>query len=137
MTASDASSPHDTSSSQPDSSRSEADAKSDASARSTGPETQESAGAPGDGERARYERFRRDFDHLSFEDQATFLVEAGLKTMARGIETAGRALADELGSILRRTDSSNQKSPGASHPDAGDGPGPAEPETSQRQTPKE
>jgi len=136
MTSSDASSPHDTSSSQPDDNASDADAPHG----DAGAEKQYSADEPTGREREQYERFRRDFDHLSFENQATFLVEAGLKTMARGIETAGRALADELGSILRRTERSTKGSPEASRTDApgstSDGPGPAEPETSQRRTSK-
>jgi len=81
-----------------------------------------------------YDQTRRDFESMKLEEQATFLVEATVSTLARGIEEAGHALAEGLDDVFkqaRRTKSSSAE------PGPGTGPGPAEPETSQRQAPKE
>jgi hypothetical protein len=80
-----------------------------------------------------YDQTRRDFESMKLEEQATFLVEATVSTLARGIEEAGHALAEGLDDVFkqaRRTSSSAEPGPET-------GPGPAEPETSQRQAPKE
>lgn len=76
-----------------------------------------------------YDRMRRDFEELDVEKQAQFLIEASASTLARGIEQVGEVLADGLGDVMHRTDPSS---------DATDRPGPgaAEPETAQRQAPK-
>jgi hypothetical protein len=73
-----------------------------------------------------YDRMRRDFEELEFEKQAQFLIQASASTLAKGIEQVGRALADGLGDVMHR----RRRSSGTS------GPGAAEPETAQRQTPK-
>jgi hypothetical protein len=39
---------------------------------------------------------RDDFDRLDMEKQATFLVDATVSMLARGIESAGRAIASEI-----------------------------------------
>lgn len=49
-----------------------------------------------------YERIRDDFEHLDAADKARFLIEATVTTMARGLEQAGRSLADELDEIFQR-----------------------------------
>lgn len=84
--------------------------------------------------RDRYDQTRRDFDAMNLEEQATFLVEAGVSTLARGIEEAGHALADGLEDMF---DEARRSRCSASDPTTESGPGPAEPETSQRQAPKE
>lgn len=76
-----------------------------------------------------YDRMRRDFEELDVEKQAQFLIEASASTLARGIEQVGEVLADGLGDVMRRTD------PSAGASDRS-GPGAAEPETAQRQAPK-
>jgi hypothetical protein len=76
----------------------------------------------------RYDQARRSFDELDVEEQATFLVEATASTLARGVQTVGEALADRLEEVLRR-----RRRPSASR---SGGPGPAEPETAQRQSPR-
>lgn len=73
-----------------------------------------------------YDRMRRDFEELDFEEQAQFLIQASASTLAKGIEQVGRALADGLGDVMHR----RRRSSGTS------GPGAAEPETAQRRTPK-
>lgn len=76
-----------------------------------------------------YDRTRRDFDELSLEEQASFLVESAASTLARGLETLGREVAREVETTFRC-------SPSASANDASSSPGPAEPETSQRTAPR-
>lgn len=83
--------------------------------------------------RERYDKTRRDFESMNLEEQATFLVEATVSTLARGIEEAGHALADGLDDVFRQA----RRKRSSSAPEAESGPGPAEPETSQRQAPKE
>ena len=73
-----------------------------------------------------YDQMHRDFEELEFEEQAQFLIEASASTLARGIEQVGQVLADGLGDVMHRS----RRASGTS------GPGPAEPETAQRQTPK-
>jgi hypothetical protein len=51
--------------------------------------------------RARYQRTRAEFDELAIEDKAVFLVEATVSTIARGVEEAGRKLAEELDTLFR------------------------------------
>ncbi len=81
-----------------------------------------------------YDQTRRDFESMRLEEQATFLVEATVSTLARGIEEAGHALAEGLDDVFKQARHRGQPSSDA---DPGTGPGPAEPETSQRQAPKE
>jgi uncharacterized protein YggE len=73
-----------------------------------------------------YEETRRRFDELEVEQQAQFLLEASASALARGIEQAGEALADGLQDVVRRP-----HRPSCASQDSG--PGPAEPETAQRQ----
>ncbi len=81
-------------------------------------------------DREAYERTRRDFDEMRLEDKAIFLVEATASTLARGIEEASRAAADELDDLFHRKTRKKDKKRG--------GPGAAEPETAQQQaTPPE
>jgi hypothetical protein len=49
-----------------------------------------------------YRRIRDDFDGLDLEHQATFLVDATVSLLARGIETAARTLADEVDGFVER-----------------------------------
>lgn len=89
-----------------------------------------------DASRERYDRARNDFDAFDLEDKATFLVEALTATVARGVEEAGKALSDEFGELFRaarRRGASKAHSEGDA---PGSGPGPAEPETSQRKAPR-
>lgn len=76
-----------------------------------------------------YDQMHRDFEELEFEEQAQFLIEASASTLARGIEQVGQVLADGLGDVMHRS----RRSSGAS---GTSGPGAAEPETAQRQAPK-
>ena len=77
-----------------------------------------------------YEQTRRRFDELEVEQQAQFLIEASASALARGIEQAGKALAEGLQDAVRHPPRSSCAS------QAGSGPGAAEPETAQRQAPK-
>lgn len=58
---------------------------------------------PGAGtkDRAQYRRVREAFDDLRVEDQAVFLAEAAVGVLARGVEQAGRAVADALDDLMR------------------------------------
>ena len=76
-----------------------------------------------------YDRMRRDFEELGFEKKAQFLIEASASTLAKGIEQVGHVLAEGLGDVMR------DRRP-SSGPAGRSGPGAAEPETSQRQAPK-
>ncbi|MFB6273096.1 MAG: hypothetical protein ABEL51_09415 [Salinibacter sp.] len=75
-----------------------------------------------------YDRMRRDFEDLQVEKRVRFLIEASASILAKGIEEAGRALADGLES---RHSSGRADWPASG--DETDGPGPAERETAQRQ----
>lgn len=75
-----------------------------------------------------YDRMRRDFEELDVDKQAQFLIEASASTLARGVEQIGQVLADGLGDVMHRADRSS-----GGHTS---GPGAAEPETAQRQAPK-
>jgi len=77
------------------------------------------------GRRSRYERTKQEFGDMSVEEQASFLIEASATALARGLEHAGRRVAEEMESMFgeRRHRSSGRE-------DAR--PGAAEPETSQR-----
>lgn len=57
-----------------------------------------------DTRREQYARARTEFDHLSVEDKALFLIEATAATLARGVEEAGRALADEIDRWFHRAE---------------------------------
>lgn len=75
-----------------------------------------------------YDRMRRDFEDLQVEKQTRFLIEASASTLAKGVEAVGEALADGLEDVMSRRP----------RHDAGaetTRPGPAEPETAQRQAP--
>lgn len=102
-------------------------AHDDASSSDAGPNAGPNAGA-----RDRYERTKRDFQNLSFEQQASFLLEATASAAARGLEHAGRTLASEIEDLFRtarrRARKQNRKESAS--------PGPAEPETSQRSAPR-
>jgi len=76
-----------------------------------------------------YDEARRNFDDLDVEDRARFLVEATASTLANGLMQAGEALADTLEETIRRARE-------RSGPSSRQGPGAAEPETSQRQSPR-
>ena len=79
--------------------------------------------------RTQYDEARRNFDDLDVEDRARFLVEATASTLANGLLQAGEALADTLEETIRRARE-------RSGPSSGQGPGAAEPETSQSQAPR-
>lgn len=79
--------------------------------------------------RSRYDETRRSFDDLGVEEQTRFIVEATASTLARGLMEAGEALADGLEDVVRNTRRR------ARSEESADGPGPAEPETAQRQAP--
>lgn len=80
--------------------------------------------------RTRYDEARRNFDDLSVEERTRFLVEATASTIAQGLLQAGEALADGLEDVIRQA---RQRSAHRSQPH---GPGAAEPETAQRQAPR-
>lgn len=48
-----------------------------------------------------YERARKEFDDLKVEDRAVFLLEATVSTIARGLEDAGRFLAEQLDNLFK------------------------------------
>ncbi|MFO8100245.1 MAG: hypothetical protein R6T83_11575 [Salinibacter sp.] len=77
---------------------------------------------------SRYDQTRRQFEAFSPEERTRFLIEATASTLAQGIESVGRTLAHGLQDTVRRA---RQRSGGD-----GSKPGPAEPETSQRQQPR-
>jgi hypothetical protein len=86
--------------------------------------------ADDDERRNRYDEARRNFDDLSVEERTRFLVEATASTLARGLLEAGEALADGLEDAIRRA---RKRS---AHRSERRGPGAAEPETAQRQAPR-
>lgn len=73
-----------------------------------------------------YDRVRRDFEELEVEKQTRFLIEASASTLARGLEQVGHVLVEGLEDVMRRERRSRSCSEES-------GPGPAEPETAQRQ----
>lgn len=77
-----------------------------------------------------YQRTRDTFNEMELEDQAAFLVEATASMLARGLEEAGRVMADGLDELFRHSTRRKRRPSGAS------GPGPAEPETSQQRSPR-
>lgn len=77
-----------------------------------------------------YDEARRSFDDLEVEDRARFLVEAAASTLAHGLVQAGEALADGLEEAIRRARRRSAR------PKEPRGPGAAEPETAQRQAPR-
>lgn len=50
-----------------------------------------------------YKRVRTDFEDLTIEDKALFLLEATVSTVARGIEQIGREFAEEVDKVCRRS----------------------------------
>lgn len=76
-----------------------------------------------------YRRTRDSFNEMNVEEQATFLVEATASMLARGVEEAGRVVADGLSDIFRPRKQRKRRGKGAH------GPGPAEPETAQQRRP--
>ena len=74
-----------------------------------------------------YDRMRRDFEDLEVEKRARFLIEASASTLAKGLEEVGRVLADGLEDVMGKAE---RQPASGSDPS---GPGPAEPETAQRQ----
>jgi hypothetical protein len=82
-----------------------------------------------------YRRTRDAFNEMNVEEQASFLVEATASMLARGVEEAGRAVAEGLDDLFRsKTNRSKTKST-ASPRRGKQGPGPAEPETAQQRRP--
>lgn len=77
-----------------------------------------------------YREARRRFDDLDVEQRARFLLEASVSTIAHGLEWAGQQLADSLDETVHQ--SKGGRSEAADEAD----PGPAQPETAQRQTPR-
>lgn len=73
-----------------------------------------------------YRRLRESFDELQIQDQALFLVEAAVSTLARGIEQAGETLADEVGDVFRGGRRSERRGRSSNA---------ANPSTSERQAP--
>ncbi len=51
-----------------------------------------------------YQRARSAFDSLRVEDKAVFVLEAAVTTLARGIESAGAALADVVQQAFREAE---------------------------------
>ena len=82
-----------------------------------------------DAHESQYRQARRRFDELEIEEQSRFLIEATASTVAKGVVQAGALLADGLEEALRRARTASTASPG-------ERPGPAEPETAQRQRPR-
>jgi len=89
--------------------------------------TTSDAGASSANEGDTYRRARKDFDGLDLQHQASFLVDATVSFLARGIETAGRTLASELEDIVERRqkpspegapEASSDPSPTSEHDDA-------------------
>ena len=78
-----------------------------------------------------YHQAREAFDDLKIEDRAVFLLEATVSTVARGVEEAGRILADELDRLFS---SFRKEEPEASRGTAS--PGPAEPPTAEQVAPR-
>lgn len=95
------------------------------------PDTGSNAGSDA-GAHDHYERTKRDFQNLSFEQQASFLLEATASAAARGLEHAGRTLASEIEDLFRGARRRARKQ----HRKESASPGAAEPETSQRSAPK-
>lgn len=83
-----------------------------------------------DSQTSSYDQTRRQFDDLTPDEQAQFLIEATASTLAHGIERVGKVLARGLQDTVRRA---QQQSPAGS----ASGPGAAEPETAQRQRPRD
>lgn len=78
----------------------------------------------------RYDQARRRFEELEVEERTRFLLEASVSTFAQGLEQAGRALADGLDEIFHGAERTSHSSGEAERPGA------AEPETAQRQAPR-
>lgn len=85
--------------------------------------------------RKQYRQAREAFDGLKMEDRAVFLLEATFSTVARGVEEAGRALADELDQVFRSFRAERPAEP-AEPPRGTETPGPAEPPTAKQTAPR-
>lgn len=81
--------------------------------------------------RKRYHQAREAFDDLKIEDRAVFLLEATVSTVARGVEEAGRALADEFDRFFRTCREERAETPRSAA-----APGPAEPPTAKQTAPR-
>jgi hypothetical protein len=72
---------------------------------------------------------REAFDALNMEDKAAFLAEATAATVVRGIEVAGKAVADEFDHIFRererREEEREEPTPAGSEPTTPGTPPPA------------
>lgn len=73
----------------------------------------------------RFRKAREAFDDMNLEAQTSFLLEATVRTVARGAETVGRALGDEIDRMFDRGARGKSRH-------RREGPGPAEPETAQQ-----
>lgn len=51
-----------------------------------------------------YTKTREDFDRLSLEERASFLVEAAFSTAAEALEQTGRGIADVVNEMQRRAE---------------------------------
>lgn len=47
-----------------------------------------------------YKRVRTDFEDLTIEDKALFILEATITTLARGVEQIGRVVSDQINDIF-------------------------------------
>lgn len=79
----------------------------------------------------RYDEARSSFDDLDVEERARFLVEATASTLAHGLLRAGETLAEGLEDAIRQARSRTARA------DRPRGSRAAEPETAQRQTPRD
>ena len=82
-----------------------------------------------------YRQAREAFDGLKIEDRAVFLLEATVSTVARGVEEAGRVLANELDRMFSAFHSEGERGPETSSRSASS-PGPAEPPTAEQTAPR-
>jgi hypothetical protein len=69
----------------------------------------------------RFHETRRQFDELSLEDRAIFLLEATVSTLGRSLEQAGKTLGDALESAFQEAERRR-----AERESAGEGASPAE-----------
>lgn len=64
----------------------------------------------------RFHETRRQFDELSLEDKAVFLLEATVSTLGRGLEQAGRVLGDALETAFREAERQAEHQAGDADP---------------------
>ncbi len=75
-------------------------------------------------DKEQYERARSEFDRLRGEDKAVFLLEATVASVARGVETLGRQVAEALENAFRPPQSEPASQPDhPAAPFAGEDPG--------------